>query len=87
MTGRFMAREDLSEEVTSELRNDRYEGSSQVKSYRKNILGRGNCNFTAPLGTGNQAEGAALRQNIRDRRTKQDGLSGWQHLQRNTCIW
>lgn len=56
------------------------------RATEKNILGRGNCNFTAPLGTGNQAEGAALRQNIRDRRTKQDGLSGWQHLQRNTYI-
>lgn len=57
---RFTAREDLLEETTLELRNEKYKGSSQGKSYRQNIPGRGNSNFKGPLGTGNQAEGACL---------------------------
>ena len=60
------------EKVTFELRNERYEEFNQEESYRKSIPSRGNHSFKGPLGTENQAEGAALRQNIRDR-IKRDG--------------
>ena len=58
--------------MTFELRNERYAEFKQEGSYRKSIPSRGNHSFKGPLVTGNQAEDAALRQNIRDR-IKRDG--------------
>ena len=58
--------------MTFELRNETCEEFSQEENYRKSIPSRRNRSFKGPLGTGNQAEGAALRQNIRDR-IKRDG--------------
>lgn len=64
------------EKVAFELRNERCEEFSQEENYRKSIPSRGNHSFKGPLETGNQAEGPALTQNIRDRirdRIKRDG--------------